>query len=100
MMVTALRNPVCRRGLVMVWAIVILVLLTVLAGAVLSEVNASRRLLDRRQYQLQAEGLAGAGVEGAAARLLEKPDGFADSLELMERSQVRVELKAEPNSPD
>ncbi len=90
-----------RRGVALIWALVVMTLLTVLIGTLIAQIRASRRQLDRRQNQLQVEWLARAGMELAAARLLSKPGGYKDeSVELIEHSQVRIEVKGEKDSLD
>jgi len=90
-----------RRGVALIWALVVMTLLTVLIGTLIAQIRASRRLLDRRQNQLQVEWLARAGMELAAARLLSKPGGYKEeSVELTEHAQVRIEVKGEKDSSD
>jgi hypothetical protein len=90
-----------RRGVAAIWALVVLSVLTTVLAATTWQVMAGRRLLDRRQDQLQAAWLARAGVELAAARLLTNPAGYkGESLELIPGSQIRIEVRSEPGSPD
>jgi hypothetical protein len=62
---------------------------------------AGRRLLDRRQNEIQAVWLARAGMELAAARLLTDPAGYTgESVELVPRSQIKIEVRSEPDAPN
>jgi hypothetical protein len=85
----------------MLWVVVILALLAAVMGMVLFQVRTGIRQLDQRQNRLQAEWLARAGLDLAAARLLDQPTGYSgESLELMPHAQVHVEVKGRPGAPD
>jgi hypothetical protein len=87
-------------GLAIMAAVVTLAILSLLMSAIAWQLLANRRMLHHREYQLQADLLARAGVEHAAARLLASPDGFAEeTLQLIALSSVTIELEADPNSP-
>jgi len=82
-------------------AVVALAVATVLAGTITWQCLAGRRVLDCRQHQLQAEWLARAGVELAAARLLADPTGYTgEAVELIPGSQVRIAIRAEQGAPN
>lgn len=82
-------------------AVVALSVVAVVAAAVTWQCLAGRRLLDRRQNQLQAEWLARSGVELAAGRLLADPAGYrGESVELIPGAEVRIEVRAEPGKAD
>jgi Tfp pilus assembly protein PilX len=88
------------RGLAIMVALVTLVILSLMMSAIAWQLLANRRMLDHREYQLQADLLARAGIEHAAARLLSGPDGYAgETLQLIPLSSVTVELNSEPDSP-
>lgn len=89
-----------KNGLAIMVAVVTLVVLSLLMSAIAWQLLANRRMLDHREYQLQAELLARAGVEHAAARLLASPDGYeGETLQLIPASSVTIEVNAEPDSP-
>jgi hypothetical protein len=95
------RSSSARRGLALVWAIGVLALLTLLMGAVLGQINASRRHLGRREHQLQAQWLARSGIELAVGRLLAQPEGYAgETAELITGAPVRIEVRRDPKTPD
>jgi len=96
-----IRKPAGRpRGLSIMAAVVTLVILSLLMSAIAWQLLANRRMLDHREYQLQADLLARAGIEHAAARLLANPDGYTgETLQLIPLSSVTVELNAESGSP-
>jgi len=82
-----------RRGIAAVWALVVLAVLTVVIGVITWQSVTGFRRADHRQAQLQALWLARSGVELAAARLLANPAGYTgETLELIPRSQVRIEV--------
>jgi hypothetical protein len=55
--------------------------------------TASRRFLDRRHEELQAQWLARAGIEMAAARLLSNPAQYTgEAPELVPNSTVRIRV--------
>jgi hypothetical protein len=80
--------------------VVALAVVSVVVTTVAWQCVAGRRLLERRQHQLQADGLARAGVELAAARLLATASYKGESVELIPDSQLRVEVRADPATPD
>src|SRR5918911_63539 len=91
----ARRGP--RRGVALLAALVTLSLVSVVLVAVSWQITANRRLAERRQHQLQADWLARAGVELAVGRLLADPDKYTgESVELLPRSQVRIQVQKEP----
>jgi hypothetical protein len=82
-------------------AVVVLVLLSLMMSAIAWQIVARDRILQHRQYELQTESLARAGIEVAAARLLEQPDGYhGESLELIEQSNVTIEVSGVSNLPN
>lgn len=87
----------CRRASALMIAMVALVVVAAVAAAITWQCLAGRRLLERRQNQLQAEWLARAGVELAADRLLTDPSGYkGETVEIVPEGRVRVEVRAEP----
>jgi hypothetical protein len=83
-----------------VLAVVALAVVSVVMATVTSELMTARRLLDHRQQQLQADWLARAGVELAAARLLSEPAGYeGETVELIPDAEVRVVIRAEAGEP-
>ncbi len=90
-----------RPGIASMWALVVLAVLTVVIGVITWESVTGYRRADHRQAQLQALWLARSGVELAAARLLADPTGYTgETLELIPRSQVRIEVKNDPAQKD
>jgi hypothetical protein len=95
------RTAAPRRGAALLIAVVALAIVTVIATALTWECLAGRRLVERRQYQLQVESLARSGLELAAARLLANPAGYqGESVELIPGGRVRIEVRADPKAPD
>lgn len=90
-----------RRGVALVMALVALAALFVIMAVVAWQSIAGRRLLERREEQLQCRYLAEAGLELAAARLLQNPAGYAgESATLIPRSQVHIKVLAVSKEAD
>jgi len=84
-----------RRGIALVMALVALAALVVIVAIVAWQGIASRRLLERREEQLQCRLLAEAGLELAGARLLTNPAGYkGESVAIIPRSQVHIAVQA------
>jgi hypothetical protein len=74
---------------------VTLTILSLLISAIGWQIAAHRRAVDHRQYALQATWLARAGVEHAAAKLLQGADGYhGETLALLPLSVVRIEVSS------
>jgi hypothetical protein len=83
-----------RRGIALLMALVALAVLFLIMSLVGWQSIASRRLLARREEQLQCRCLAEAGLELAAARLLTTPAGYkGESVAIIPRSQVHIEVQ-------
>jgi hypothetical protein len=67
-----------RKGVALLTALIILGAVSVILTTVAVQVFAQRQMARQRERQLQAQWLARAGVEQAAARLLEKPEVFSE----------------------
>jgi type II secretory pathway component PulK len=75
-------------------ALAVLASLSVILSMTAVQIVAQRRTLNQRHHQLQAEWLARAGVELAAARLLEKPAAFTEEQrDLVPESKVRIAVE-------
>ncbi len=83
-----------RRGVAIIWALVVLACVAGLMGALTTQAVAARRLADRRQGQLQALWLARAGLELAVDRIRTGADGhtgeFAD---ILPGAKLRLSVK-------
>jgi hypothetical protein len=83
-----------RRGVAMIWMLIVLAALTALFGTITWQHLAGRRVLEQRHKQLQAEWLAQAGVELAAARLLNDPTGYrGETVTLLPGGEVRITVQ-------
>lgn len=89
-----------RKGAALLMAMVAMAVLTVVLSVLTTQIISQRQMVRQRHRQLQAEWLARAGVESAAARLLEKPAAFIDDKqELMPDAKLRVVVeKADQDS--
>ena len=91
---TTFRSVPARRGIALVMALVALAALFLIMSLVAWQSIASRRLLARREEQLQCRCLAEAGLELAAARLLTTPAGYkGEAVAIIPRSQVHIEVQ-------
>lgn len=80
-----------RPGVALVMALVLMATLAVVFAAVATHVVSQRLLLRQRERQLQAVWLVRAGVELAAARLLDDPAAFSEEKgELVPDAKVRI----------
>jgi hypothetical protein len=81
------------------WTVVVLAVLTAVLGTITAQLLAGRRSVEGRRNQLQAQWLARAGVELAAARLLADPAGYkGETVEVIPGGTVRIEVRPEPES--
>jgi type II secretory pathway pseudopilin PulG len=88
-----------RRGVALMVVVVVLVILALMMSAIAWQMVAGRRELQHRQYELQAALLARAGIEHAAARLLERAQGYTgETLQPIARCIVTIEVFDEAGS--
>ncbi len=80
-----------RAGMAIILILVALAVLTIVLSVATSQALAQRRLAQQRARQLQADWLARAGIELAAARLLGQPGAFTtEHKDLAPDALVRV----------
>ena len=80
-----------RKGVAIVLAIMMMAVLTVILAVVTLQIVSQRHVVRQRQRQLQADWLARAGIEAAAARLLDSPTAFSDDKqELLPDTKMRI----------
>ena len=80
-----------RKGLALVVALAGLAALATILSVVTLQLLAERQTLGRRHQQMQADWLARAGLEQAAACLLESPAAFTeDNRELVPDARVHI----------
>ena len=80
-----------RRGAALIMAIVAMAILSIVLAVVTSQIVTQRQMVRQRHCQLQAEWLARAGIEHAAARLLDQPAAFTDDqLEATPETKLRI----------
>ena len=85
------RTSRARRGLALLMALVAMAVITVVLSVITTQIITQRQMVRQRQRQFQAEWLARAGVELAAAKLLESPTAFVDpKQELVPDSKLRI----------
>ena len=68
------KRPLRRRGAVLVGVLVVLMVTSVLFGALLRRGRQEQLLLRRQQYSAQAEELVQSGLERAAAKVRRNPE--------------------------
>jgi hypothetical protein len=72
-----------------------------LTAAIVWQLLAGRKWVDRRQHQAQSAWLANAGAELAAARLLADPAGYqGETVEIIPGSKVRIEVRTDATVPN
>lgn len=79
-------KPTARRGLAIVPALVCLVLVTLLCGAMLRQAHTQRGLARDEQRRMQAEWLAESGLARASARLAADPGYQGETWEIPARA--------------
>lgn len=80
-----------RKGMALIAALVAMAVLSVILTIVTVQVVKQRQMITQRHRQLQADWLVRAGIESAAARLLESPAGFRDDQQaIAPNSKVRI----------
>ena len=85
-----------RRALSMIWALTVLSVVTLLTATLARQMLLDRRAIKLNSDQAQRVWLARAGIEIAAERLLHEPASYTgETVELVPRSQVRIEIKSE-----
>lgn len=90
-----------RTGIAVLWALVVLSVLSATSATAAWQFTTARRRLEARQYRMQVQWLARAGAEVAAARLLADPADYAgEALELLPDSQVRISVTKDAARPD
>jgi type II secretory pathway component PulK len=83
-----------RKGVALITALVVMAVLAVVLTVVTVQIVAQRNLLRNRERQLQADWLARAGVELAAARLLDSPKEFSEEKrDLAPAGKVKIDVK-------
>ena len=84
----------CRRGGALIIALVAMSIIVLVLSMLTAQVVMQRNLVRQRHRQVQAEWLARAGIETAAARLLSQAEPFTDdNLEIAPDSKLRVAVE-------
>ncbi len=89
-----------RTGAALMGVVVALSVLSVLMVAITWQNVANRKLVQRRQHQLQSAWLARSGVETALARLLKDPSYKGEDTKPMESSSVKITVVPEKGKAD
>jgi len=83
-----------RRGIALIMALVAMAVITMVVGVMAAQIAAQRGMVKQRHRQHQAEWLARAGVELAAARLLESPAAFVEEKQnIAPDSRLRIAVE-------
>lgn len=93
----------CRfpRGVAAVWAVVVLAILSLLLTGITRQLLTTRQVLRQREQRVQADWLARAGIELAAARLLGDPSTYnGETLEPIPNGRVKIEVRPEKDQSD
>ena len=73
-----MKQHITRRGAALLAVLVAISAIVIILSVTAAQIVAQRKMLHSREQKLQADWLARAGVECAAERLLQKPDGFKE----------------------
>ncbi|HWY85229.1 MAG TPA: cell division protein FtsL [Gemmataceae bacterium] len=85
------RTSARRQGIALVMALVVMAILAIILTVVTRQIVSQRHTVHQRHRQLQTEWLARAGVELAAARLLDNPADFVqENHDLLPDATVRI----------
>lgn len=85
-----------RRGIALMWVLIVLSVLSVTATAASWQFFAARRVLEARQHKLQAAWLARSAVELAAAKLLNDGGYQGGTVEIVPDSQAVITVQKVP----
>jgi hypothetical protein len=90
-----------RRGFAAIWILVVLAVLMIVIELLAVQTANGIRRADHHHHQIRALWLARSGVELAAARLLANPPDYkGETLEVISRSQVHIEVHKASDNPD
>lgn len=88
-------------GLVTVWALVILAVVTAFTAVATWQMLTNRHSLGDYEHHLQTAWAARAGCERAVARLLAAPEGYdGEIISPVRSTRVQVSVKKVPGRPD
>jgi hypothetical protein len=79
-----------RRGVAIMWALVILTVLTLVSATAVWQMSAGRRAIDHRQSLIQALWLARSGAELAADRLLADANYVGETSAIAPETELRI----------
>jgi hypothetical protein len=87
------KTTTSRRGVIgSLWALLVLSVVIIFLSGITVQMLTNRRLVQRREYELQTTWLARSGVEAAAGRLLADPSYEGETLEPLPKSRVVVKV--------
>jgi hypothetical protein len=90
-----------RSGVVSLWVLIVLAIVTALIATTSWQYVAARRMLRNRENRLQADWLARAGVELASARLQTDPKDYRrQTIELLPNGRIEIEVTTTGEVPD
>jgi hypothetical protein len=89
-----------RRGVAIMWALVIVTVLSLVSATAVWQISAGRRALERRQHLIQAVWLARSGAEIAAERLMVDADYAGESIEVIPDTGLRITVAKDPAATD
>lgn len=83
-----------RAGVAIMWALVVMSLVTVLVMGLAAQLLQARRITDNHRNQLQSHWLARSGAELATAKLLSDPEKYTgETVKLVPNSEVKIVVK-------
>lgn len=94
-------NVYRRSGAAIIYALAVISALMVFMVTTTKHLTSARHMSEARGDRMQAQWLARAGVEWAAARILSNPNGYeGETIEFIPDSQVQIFLIKDPQSAD
>lgn len=93
-------SPNPRRGVAIIYALVVLAVIGVMLSESARNAITVRRMVTTRQQQLQADWLARSGIELAANKLANSPDYKGETAELLTDSQIVIKVDPIENRTD
>ena len=90
-----------RSGMVSVWVLIVLAIVTSLSAAALLQMSHVRKQVDGGRNRAQAEWLARSGYELAVGRLMTNPDGSTgETVTLVPEGEVAITVRKHPRKKD
>jgi len=94
------RSTPARKGAALMGVLIAIAIVSMILTAITWQNVANRKLVQRRQHQLQSAWLARSGVETAIARLLKDPAYKGETIKSMQSSRVKITVVPQKDEAD